>query len=563
MTDQAEPYVRAADEIRRLAETHDTDLDAFARRVGYGLRGPAGHRIFDETRGHRNGLHQAFQRAWEDVAALARRHGGSTGAGPYLATAGFGGYAGGSLRGVDEDAVRQAMREAKNHGAALCDAGRRLAGILSRVGVNPSPGHQVQELGDWLLGQDRELRHRLDQALAAEAVMGDAFAGLGSGVPTLAERLGRLSDAQHGELARLHQINGLPLGRERAQKTAAWWRTLSEADRRRFTELFPRTIGGLDGLPSLSRHLANERVLKTDQRRLQARLDTLPWTDASGDPVNVLERDRIEKQLAVLTVIQSEIRKMNFDAKGDPKKNEDTWAYLLGLDIDHRKVIFSYGNPDTADNITTFVPGFGTTITSTQDNLKRAADTRTFALAADRSHSTASIYWLDYPTPLAFDVLTPGNADDGGPRLGAFQRGLEAARLGREAHTTLLGHSYGSLACGRAAVRFPKIADELVFVGSPGVAVDRAEQLRVSPQHIWASATDNDPVTGAPPFPWILIPGGRKYAEEQGLGVFGSDPTQRASVGAPSTPRPAPRGPVDSVVSTRTPSTGIPIPPPS
>ena len=122
--------------------------------------------------------------------------------------------------------------------------------------------------------------------------------------------------------------------------------------------------------------------------------------------------------------------------------------------------------------------------------------------------SVASVFWLGYTAPqlnlTALDPSeSPATADEANaaaPALDSFAAGLAAAHVpGLAAHSAMLGHSYGSLVVGRAAVRWPgKLADDLVFVGSPGVGVDEAGQLGVPAAHVFAGQAGGDRVPDIP-----------------------------------------------------------------
>jgi pimeloyl-ACP methyl ester carboxylesterase len=78
--------------------------------------------------------------------------------------------------------------------------------------------------------------------------------------------------------------------------------------------------------------------------------------------------------------------------------------------------------------------------------------------------------WLDYDAPDFVDEgAGRGRAEAAVAGLRRFQDGLRATHDGDPAHLTVLGHSYGSLVVGTAAQAPGPIADDVVFVGSPGV----------------------------------------------------------------------------------------------
>lgn len=495
MTERGEAYAEAALAIRRLAEGHDGSLDRFVALLSTGMQGPAAARMLGEAHTQAGQITRAFLLAWDAAAGAAQREGAAPGPQPLLRPGTVRAVAGGAgRRGLDPGLLNQAIREASNAGARICDAGRGLAAILSRAGLTPSPGHAVQAVGDWLLGQQYEVKRRLRLAEAAEAAVSDAFAGSGDAARPLADRLEALAPGDLEAIAALSAIAALPPSRDRAEKTNAWWRRLPEETRRRFIQTFPRTIGNLDGLPAAARHQANRSLIQADRRRWEAELRALPITDITGQSTYAGERRVLREKLEATKQIEAQLRQGGAN------------AFLLGFDLDHGKVIMSFGDPDTADNVTTWVPGFGTTLTSSFDNTQRAYDTWKAAKFAKANETTASIYWLDYNAPLHLDVAIRSNAEGAGPRLGGFMSGIDASREHGPAHSSLLGHSYGSLAVGMTAVRFPEVADELIFVGSPGVGVHRAADLGVHPDHVWAGNADNDPVPKLPPIQLVDAP---------------------------------------------------------
>ncbi|HEY2763441.1 MAG TPA: alpha/beta hydrolase [Pseudonocardiaceae bacterium] len=73
-----------------------------------------------------------------------------------------------------------------------------------------------------------------------------------------------------------------------------------------------------------------------------------------------------------------------------------------------------------------------------------------------------------------------------------FQDGLRATHQGPPSHNTVLGHSYGSTVVGYAARDHRIVADDVIFVGSPGVGVEHATDLHLPPSHVWSSHAAND-----------------------------------------------------------------------
>ena len=78
--------------------------------------------------------------------------------------------------------------------------------------------------------------------------------------------------------------------------------------------------------------------------------------------------------------------------------------------------------------------------------------------------------------------------------------GLAATNEHANPHMTAIGHSYGSRTVGAATQQEGGIpgVDDIVFVGSPGVGVDSADDLGVGREHVFVGAAANDVVTKLP-----------------------------------------------------------------
>jgi hypothetical protein len=188
-----------------------------------------------------------------------------------------------------------------------------------------------------------------------------------------------------------------------------------------------------------------------------------------------------------------------------PQRLKDLWTslsdpakprmYLLGYDnIGNGHVAVSFGNPDTAPNTAVYVPGTGSTLDGAKGDLRRAQTLYTSA-NSQQPNSTASIYWLGYDAP-GWSYPGPSSqsfADAGAPKLAAFVNSLTANHHGA-GHVTVIGHSYGSTLVGDAFAHAGMKADDVIFVGSPGVTVDKASQLGLDPSHVWASKAKFDPI---------------------------------------------------------------------
>ncbi|MEQ4610938.1 alpha/beta hydrolase [Streptomyces cavourensis] len=352
-----------------------------------------------------------------------------------------------------------------------------LAAPSGLVAPNPN-GAPAQDIADRVAravrtAADVDWRYaRILRALKAEG-------GLGVGTPTWTDAAGdaaAVREAANGYLER-----GIPTDASPAERKA-WWAGLTDGQREEYLAVYPDLIGNLDGIPALVRDAANRDNLQLLMGELAGRGDA----------------DAVTK-LAALREIDRQLRAV-------PKPGEPP-MYLLGIgDEGNGRAIVSYGNPDTSRNVAAYVPGLNTSLDEefAKGDLKRARDTA--AAAREIDHSTAAMVWLGYDAPQSPDGLSSlavagtGRAETGGHAfrgVHGWAGGLERSR--RSAHDgyrALL--RFPNSRSGDAAGRGIPGVDDIVLVGSPGVGVDRAEDLGVGKEHVFVGAADNDVVTRLP-----------------------------------------------------------------
>ncbi|WP_345670540.1 alpha/beta hydrolase [Streptomyces similanensis] len=291
----------------------------------------------------------------------------------------------------------------------------------------------------------------------------------------------------------------VPLDKTPAERKD-WWDHLSADERDEYLSAFPGLIGGLDGIPATTRDDANRENLKLLIAQLGGRHD-----------------DVSKAQLEGMKGIQAKL-----DAGSNPP------MFLLGIgDEGNGRAIVSYGNPDTAKNVSTYVPGLGTALDAdfADDTVRRAFQTVKGARKYDQS--TASIVWLGYDAPGLAEVASSGNAEKGAPDYRNFMEGVEATNEHKDPHITAIGHSYGSLLVGTAARQHGGIpgADDIVLLGSPGTGAQRADELNVGKGHVFSASAGNDPVTWLPGAHGLLGPAVDTYMDDQRW--FGRDPASK------------------------------------
>ncbi|GIF04633.1 alpha/beta hydrolase [Actinoplanes siamensis] len=263
-----------------------------------------------------------------------------------------------------------------------------------------------------------------------------------------------------------------------------WWQSLTRGQQDQAIHDFPRVVGWMDGVPSLDRDKANRIGLAQEKQYLQDRLGTtLTWT----------ERAVVDSQLEHLVGIEQALGRLG------------ERGLLLGFDEtaynDDGKVIIAMGNPDTARNTGVWVPGLSTTLGSTAGNVDRIVDMN---IAADKltryqTDDVSTVYWLGYDAPDVDNLSVLGNARSVAGR-DPYLNFMQSLRITHESdvgHLVAMGHSYGSTVVGEAAKTGSLPVDDIVVAGSPGMHVDSASQLMNDPRHVWAGASDSDPVARA------------------------------------------------------------------
>ncbi|MFJ9026049.1 alpha/beta hydrolase [Streptomyces sp. NPDC102259] len=327
------------------------------------------------------------------------------------------------------------------------------------------------------------------------------------------------------------------------EANAEWWKGLTPEEQAAWVSTDPKAVGDLNGLPSAVRDEANRMVFDETRAQLRMELASIPtppanewtWISAGGYPSKVHtdewmdwyrqygdRSEQLKQTLTGMGYIQD-----RFDRTGEGGLPE---AYLLGFDptgLDDGKVILANGNPDEADHVAVYVPGTYSGLEKIGEGDDHGDIGRGETLWAESSklapgQNVSTITWLDYNAP---DSIVPeassGNyAEEGGPRLYDFLQGNRAAHeelSGNSAHTTVLGHSYGSTVVGVSAQsgswKDPEAVDDYMFAGSPGVQADRAADLGVGADHVWAM--------GGPGDDQFVRQGGRLM----GLGDNGTIPT--------------------------------------
>lgn len=292
---------------------------------------------------------------------------------------------------------------------------------------------------------------------------------------------------------------GLP-SNPSTEQAAAWWDSLTAEKQAEYIESHPELIGSMDGVDGWARDQANRYLLDRDILAVEQQI-------ANGDT-----SPELAEQLAEMQALQNSLQ----PADGEIRQ---LLLYEPGTGKDgnlRMHAAVAIGDIDTADHISTFVPGMTTTVndsiegyTSDLHNLNAIAQGKLDAMGSDET--VASIAWLGYDAPgnpvemeqvdsigdvrpgdfplivpqgeyqepaifsVDGSVVSTGRAQQGGENLTTFIEGIHDSRTydsegSNDPHTSVLGHSYGSTTSsyGVADAR-PGTVDDYIAFGTPGV----------------------------------------------------------------------------------------------
>ncbi len=145
------------------------------------------------------------------------------------------------------------------------------------------------------------------------------------------------------------------------------------------------------------------------------------------------------------------------------------------------------GDLSTAEHVAVFVPGTGNNLANYLGRAEGTLQT-IHGAAAGLSARTATILWMGSPLPQSLGAAFDLQADRGAPELRDF---VDNLRLAPGVHTTLIGHSYGSVVTGHA-VKAGLHPDNLIAVASPGWGVDSADELKAPATKLFAMRHQGD-----------------------------------------------------------------------
>ncbi|MEU7478733.1 alpha/beta hydrolase [Lentzea sp. NPDC042327] len=320
---------------------------------------------------------------------------------------------------------------------------------------------------------------------------------------------------------------------------AAWWNSLSEDQRKALRDTRYQELGQLRGLPADVLDEANRKRIPEDQARFKQQREQLGQQLADRARELGVDPKSAEGQRALRNDPQGSQLMAQYDEAARREKNSNDAAkaltdardlgkangkqpYVLywspdGAGAKEGALAVSYGNPDTAKNLAVCVPGTTSTLTSFSQH--QAAQ-----LSAAMGPDGAAIQWLGYDAPefAIGQVNDPAQAQEGAAILAKDVEGYRTTNPG--AHVTVIGHSYGSTVVGYSAMDNGLRADDIAFVGSPGVGASTVDQLSAGRGHVYVGGTEHDPVVQATSGDWFTKDGSSTgpYDSSFGAQTFGT-----------------------------------------
>ena len=384
----------------------------------------------------------------------------------------------GEFSGIDPIAMAAAIKKMDGGASTLANSCQALTSQFSMYGLDTSGLRKLAAIAHWTRDQLPDLRRR--HAMAVEAAKGNPSI-------TTVEipepfSVGAADAALFEQATASHDKASITLVESDLRKH------LNDADfLKAYSDASPKDVTAFQGLPA-------DVADKLNRRRLQAEVQKPDCPQRLKDLW-----DRLTN-------------KHNYYYQAD--------VFLLGYDnIGNGHVAVSFGNPDTAANTAVYVPGTGSTLDKAKGDLDRA-QTLYASATGTKAGSTASIFWLGYDAP-GWDPPGPASqsfADAGAPKLAAFVNSLNSKHSGA-GHVTVIGHSYGTTLVGDAFAHAGMKADDVIFVGSPGITVDKASDLHLDPSHVWASKAKFDPI------PEVSAPLDAEHWYDDHHIRYGNDPT--------------------------------------
>ncbi|HYY10476.1 MAG TPA: alpha/beta hydrolase [Kineosporiaceae bacterium] len=292
---------------------------------------------------------------------------------------------------------------------------------------------------------------------------------------------------------------------------AAWWSALGPGEQEQVLLEHPEWLGNRDGIDAQARDRANRLLVPVYRQQLLAEREQLlrerdeAWTSRPAFGEQPLVQGFGAAQIVNQKIGIVDAKLASLDAIDRVLSQPD--HQLLSLDItrERTQAVVAVGDVSTADHVAVFTPGLTSTVdgslTGYDQDMQHLRSRAGLVLGRHNSQETvATVTWIGYQAPQLTgpsllsgnSVAVDGSAKDGGARLAAFLRGIDASRL-RRPDLVALGHSYGSTTTGYALHEDTGVDRAGVF-GSPGLGVMHADELHVRDRQTYVGRAPYDVV---------------------------------------------------------------------
>jgi pimeloyl-ACP methyl ester carboxylesterase len=316
--------------------------------------------------------------------------------------------------------------------------------------------------------------------------------------PSFADRLGAVQDAG---------------------AVASWWQTLAppvaegevplpSAGQLALLMAAPSLFGNLNGIWYGHRDLANRETFRVAMESATAIATT--YYAKMGEGVAEAEAflaqhgytiEAFTAEYGELQAIQATLEREDTFSEGAPP-----YQFIVYVPGHPTLAALSVGDMDTATQVTTNVPGMGSTVTNTLEEWTMTAQNLYYEqFDMDEHFNTdetafASVAWIGYEAPVMpwvnpFDVLSSADAHAGAPNLVDFLEGVSGTRGWEPGENlSVVAHSYGTTVASLALAETP--VESFVMLGSAGIdsSIPDVSYLQVDPENVWASEAAGDHV---------------------------------------------------------------------
>ncbi|MFI6098616.1 alpha/beta hydrolase [Lentzea sp. NPDC051213] len=323
------------------------------------------------------------------------------------------------------------------------------------------------------------------------------------------------------------------------QAVRDWWNKLSKEEKEALAKAKPEELSKIKGLPAEGLDMANRERIRQDKDRFEAQKQDLQRQLADRARELGIDPNTSDGQRALRNDPQAAQLMSDYDDAARRAKNATDAtlaleqantlsaetgkkAYVLqwspdGPGAKEGTMAVAFGDPDTAKNLAVTVPGTGSGLDDF--SMEQAAQ-----LSAAMGADGAAIQWFGYDAPefMPGQVDDPAQAKEGGALLAQDVANYRERNPG--AHVTVVGHSYGSTVVGYSAMDNGLKADDIAFVGSPGVGASNVDQIPPGRGHVYVGGAEHDPIIQLTSGDWFTKDGSSTgpYDSSFGAKQFGT-----------------------------------------